>query len=74
MFPTSIAGSMRIVPPSGQRSPSSTVRMSAKRASKSRPGSTPRRCMPLSLAPGHVHALLDRRVGDHLDVDAHRAR
>ena len=51
MFPTSIAGSILIVPPSGERSPASTLRTSAKRALKSRPGSTPRMWKPFLFAP-----------------------
>ena len=51
MLPTSIAGSISIVPPPGAVSPASTVRTSSSSNSKSRPGWTPRRWVSASLAP-----------------------
>ena len=52
MWPTSIAVWKPSLPPHrGHASPSTDCRMSAKRAVKSRPCSTPRKCQPVRFAP-----------------------
>ena len=48
-------------------------RRSAKRGSKSRPASTPRRCQPVAVRAGDELALAQRLVGDHLALEANRA-
>ena len=74
MWPTSIAVWKRSAPPQfGQRSPSFGTRMSAKRASKSRPASTPRRCQPVAVRAGDELPVAQRLVGDDLAVEADRA-
>ena len=74
IWPTSIAVSKRSRPPQfGQVSPSADSRRSAKRASKSRPASTPRRCQPSRFAPATNCPLAQRLVGDDLALEADRA-
>ena len=56
MLPTSIASSISIGSPHGDRSPASTVRKSSSSKSKSRPGSTPIRWASGRLAPAKYPA------------------
>ena len=74
MWPTSIAvwNAARRRSRGTCRPPSAPCR-SAKRGSKSRPASTPRRCQPSRFAPATNCPCAQRLVGDHLALEADRA-
>ena len=78
MCPTSSAVWKRSRPPHfGQASPSRGSRMSAKRASKSRPCSAPRRCQPVRFAPTTnwpSRSVSSARIGPEKPIGPDRAR